>query len=53
MDEWAYAQVYSSDQDRLDTYPDWLHYYNDHRPHTGLGGQTPGQTVHNLSGNNT
>lgn len=41
MDEWAYAQVYSSDQDRLDTYPDWLHYYNHHRPHTGLGGKTP------------
>lgn len=53
VDEWAYAHVYSSDQDRLDTYTDWLHYYNHHRPHTGLGGQTPGQTVHNLTGNNT
>lgn len=53
VDEWAYAHLYSSDQERLDTYPDWLHYYNWHRPHTGLGGQIPGQTVHNLTGNYT
>ncbi|WP_426566167.1 IS481 family transposase [Angustibacter sp. McL0619] len=49
--EWAYAQVYLSDQARAATYPDWLHSYNHHRPHTGIGGLVPAARVHNLSGN--
>ncbi|PXA80191.1 IS481 family transposase [Auritidibacter ignavus] len=49
--EWAYAQTYYSDEARAATYPDWLHYYNHHRPHTGIGGLTPAERVHNLAGN--
>ncbi len=39
--EWAYAEVYTSDDARAATYGDWLHNYNHHRPHTGIGGQVP------------
>jgi len=49
--EWAYATTYTSDQTRTDTYPDWLHHYNHHRPHTGIGGAVPSDRVHNLTGN--
>jgi transposase InsO family protein len=51
--EWAYAATYLSDEARAATYQDWLHYYNHHRPHTGIGGQTPSARVHNLPGNYT
>lgn len=48
--EWAYAQTYLSEADRASTYQDWLHHYNHHRPHTGIGGKTPIERlrVHNL-----
>jgi transposase InsO family protein len=49
--EWAYATTYLSDEARAATYPAWLHHYNHHRPHTGIGGQTPSDRVHNLRGN--
>lgn len=49
--EWAYAQVYLSDSARAATYADWLHFYNHHRPHTGIGGLVPADRVHNLTGN--
>ncbi len=49
--EWAYAQTYLSDAARAATYADWLHTYNHHRPHTGIGGLTPAQRVHNVTGN--
>ena len=49
--EWAYARLYLSDEHRAATYNEWLHDYNFHRPHTGIGGLTPGQRVHNLTGN--
>lgn len=49
--EWAYAQTYLSDQERSATYADWLHSYNHHRPHTGIGGLAPAERVHNLTGN--
>lgn len=53
--EWAYAEVYLSDEDRATTYDGWLHHYNHHRAHTGIGGQTPIERlrVHNLAGNYT
>ena len=51
--EWAYAATYSSDAARAATYDDWLHHYNHHRPHTGLGGLTPAERVHNLTGKNS
>ena len=49
--EWAYAEVYLSDAARAATYADWLHFYNHHRPHTGIGGQVPADRVHNVTGN--
>ncbi|CAJ1511046.1 IS481 family transposase [[Mycobacterium] burgundiense] len=49
-DEWAYAQLYTSDAKRCEEYPRWLHTYNHHRGHTALGGQPPASRVPNLSG---
>lgn len=49
--EWAYAQAYDSEEARVATYDAWLHHYNHHRPHTGIGGLTPSDRVHNLTGN--
>ncbi|MCW2787471.1 MAG: putative insertion element ISCmi2 transposase [Marmoricola sp.] len=49
--EWAYAQTYLSNQERADAYVDWLHFYNHHRPHTGIGGLAPANRVHNVTGN--
>ena len=51
--EWAYAATYSSDAARAATYDEWLHHYNHHRPHTGLGGLAPAECVHNLTGKNS
>lgn len=51
--EWAYARTYESDAARAATYQDWLHHYNHHRPHTGIGGNVPADRVHNLTGNYT
>lgn len=49
-DEWAYARLYTSDTERCDDFPIWLHTYNHHRGHTALGGQPPATRVPNLSG---
>lgn len=49
--EWAYATTYDSEEARGATYDAWLHHYNHHRPHTGIGGLTPSDRVHNLTGN--
>jgi transposase InsO family protein len=39
--EWAYAQAYRNSQQRKDQLPLWLHRYNWHRPHAGIGDITP------------
>ena len=51
--EWAYADTYLNDEARCATYQAWLHHYNHHRPHTGLGGQSPIErvSVHNAPRN--
>ena len=49
--EWAYAASYLDDPTRGSHLPGWLHHYNRHRPHTGIGGLTPAARVHNLMGN--
>jgi transposase InsO family protein len=49
--EWAYADTYLSDEARAATYQAWIHHYNHHRPHTGIGGQVPASRVHNVCGN--
>jgi transposase InsO family protein len=46
--EWAYARPYSSNQQRLDALPAWLHDYNHHRPHRALNGRSPMQLLNNL-----
>ena len=53
--EWAYAETYLSDEARSSTYQAWLHHYNHHRPHTGIGGKSPIDRVgvHNVPGNYT
>jgi len=51
--EWAYATAYLSDDARAATYAAWLHSYNHHRPHTGIGGQVPADRIHNDTGNYT
>ena len=48
--EWAYAKTYANENDRAAAYKAWLHHYNHHRPHTGIGGNTPSTRVHNLAG---
>jgi transposase InsO family protein len=53
LDEWAYQQPYTSDAERQAAFPDWLDWYNYHRPHTGISGQTPASRVTNLSGQHT
>lgn len=39
--EWAYRQVFESNDDRAAALPDFLHRYNHHRRHHALGGQPP------------
>jgi transposase InsO family protein len=57
LDEWAYARMYRSNEERLLALGPWLEEYNRHRPHTSLGGRTPMQVlvdhVNNVSVNHT
>jgi transposase InsO family protein len=39
--EWAYARLYTSNQERLDALPAWLHSYNHDRHHTELRDRPP------------
>jgi transposase InsO family protein len=43
--------TYASEEARAATYADWIHTYNHHRPHTGIGGLVPADRVHNVTGN--
>jgi transposase InsO family protein len=49
--EWAYAKAYQHSRQRTDDLPIWLHRYNWHRPHTGIGDKTPVSRL-GLTGNN-
>ena len=51
--EWGYAHRYASETARAATYQEWIHNYNHHRPHTGIGGKSPIDRAHNLRGKNT
>jgi transposase InsO family protein len=48
--EWAFAQLFTSEADRRAAFPAWLHAYNHHRPHTGIGGHPPISRLTNLPG---
>ena len=39
--EWAYANAYPTSDHRAAQLPIWLHQYNWHRPHGGIGSKTP------------
>jgi len=49
--EWAYAKAYQHSHQRTDDLPIWLHRYNWHRPHAGIGDKTPISRL-GLTGNN-
>ena len=53
LEEWAYARAYRSEAERLAAYPQWLHFYNHHRGHTALKGQSPIDHVPNVPGQNS
>lgn len=39
--EWAYGFVYQHSDQRAQTLDHWIHHYNWHRPHQGIGGLAP------------
>ena len=49
--EWAYAEAYSTSDQRTNALDHWLHHYNWHRPHTALNSKPPISRL-NLDGNN-
>ncbi len=52
LQEWAYARLYRSNEERLRAFPRWLASYNRHRPHTALGGLPPMVVLVNKVGGN-
>ena len=52
-DGWAYARCYTSEAERRGELDGWLHYYNQHRPHTACGNQPPFSRLINVSGQYT
>ncbi|MEJ8653010.1 IS481 family transposase [Streptomyces sp. MS1.AVA.3] len=53
LDEWAYIKTYTSNDQRTEALPDFLHTYNHHRSHTALAGQPPISRVNNAAGQYT
>jgi transposase InsO family protein len=54
LDEWAYARLYRSNNERRRALARWLRFYNHRRPHTSLDGLTPmAILVNNAGGNHT
>ena len=51
--EWLYAKSYDSSDHRTADMPNWIHWYNLHRPHTGINASTPANRLNNLLGNDT
>jgi len=49
--EWAYAKAYENSRQRQHQLPTWLHRYNWHRPHAGIGDKTPISRL-GVTGNN-
>jgi transposase InsO family protein len=48
--EWSYGVVYRSHHHRRRALPDWLDYYNTHRPHSSIGDRPPISRIHNVCG---
>jgi transposase InsO family protein len=51
LNEWAYAQIYGSSDERALALPPFLRRYNFRRPHGSLGKQAPASRLNNLVGN--
>jgi transposase InsO family protein len=49
--EWAYARAYDTSRQRAKELPFFVHRYNWHRPHAGIGGKPPISRL-GLNGNN-
>jgi len=47
---WAYARFYNSEAERRAALPDWLHFYNQHRAHSAIGGKPPISRLTNVPG---
>jgi transposase InsO family protein/transposase-like protein len=47
---WAYGAIYASSRERTAALDGWLHRYNHHRRHAGIGRQTPITRLNNLLG---
>lgn len=45
---WAYGAIYRSSSERTAALDGWLHHYNHHRQHSGIGRQTPATRLNNL-----
>ena len=41
QNEWAYRQIYTTNDERTATLAPWVNYYNTHRRHSALGGRPP------------
>jgi transposase InsO family protein len=48
-DGWAYARMYTSEDERRAALPGWIHFYNHHRIHSAISG-TPISRLNNLPG---
>ena len=53
LNEWAYARIYGSSQERTSQLDPWLQRYNYQRPHGSLSHQPPAARINNLLGNYT
>jgi transposase InsO family protein len=53
LNEWAYARIYGSSQERTHALPLYLDRYNYHRPHGSPNHQPPASRLNNVVGNYT
>ena len=52
-DGWGYARCYTSETERRQALPAWLHAYNHHRPHSACGNKPPITRLTNVPGQYT
>ncbi len=50
LEEWTYAQPYTSETQCVKAFADWIHHYNYYRAQTALKGQPPPTRITNLPG---
>jgi transposase InsO family protein len=49
-DGWAFNRHYPTESARRNALPAWLHFYNQHRPHTAIGKVPPTTRLNNVTG---